>query len=238
MTFDPFALIPTATTAPLNLDPPQEYKSIIPQLPPQDYTNTQAGVQAKPDSNKTFEYFLSQAKTPNAPLYEYSFEDEKRYSNPYLQFNPRPLGGKDTEDIYAGFQGGGEQLWNALVKTGATAGSSFVSSFSSMGSSIDAIRGGQPFDEDSVLGQTQGWLRELENDYPNYYSAWEREHPFQSALPFSGGFTNFWGDKVLKNVGFTAGSLASSFLVDVGINLATGGAGTPATFILAANHIR
>jgi len=238
MIFDPFALIPTATTAPLNLDPPREYKSIIPQLPPQDYTQTQAGIQAKPDSNKTFEYFLSQAKTPNAPLYEYSFEDEKRYSNPYLQFNPRPLGGKDTEDIYAGFQGGGEQLWNALVKTGATAATSFISSFSSLGSSIDAIRGGQPFDEDSYLGETQGWLRELENDYPNYYSAWEREHPFQSALPFSGGFTNFWGDKVLKNVGFTVGSLAASLLVDAGINLATQGTAAPATFILAANQIR
>lgn len=238
MTFDPFALTPTATTAPLSLEPPQEYKSIIPQLPPQDYTNTQTGVQAKPDSNKTFEYFLSQAKTPNAPLYEYSFEDEKRYSNPYLQFNPRPLGGKDTEDIYAGLQGGGEQLWNALVKTGATAGSSFISSFSSMGSSIDSIRGGQPFDENSYLGQTQGWLKELENDYPNYYSAWEREHPFQSALPFSGGFTNFWGDKVLKNVGFTAGSLAASLLVDAGIEFATGGAATPASFILAANQIK
>lgn len=238
MIFDPFALTPTATTASLSLDPPQEYKSIIPQLPPQDYTNTQAGVQAKPDSNKTFEYFLSQAKTPNAPLYEYSFEDEKRYSNPYLQFNPRPLGGKDTEDIYAGFQEGGEQLWNALVKTGATAGSSFISSFSSLGSSIDAIRGGQPFDEDSYLGETQGWLRELENDYPNYYSAWEREHPFQSALPFSGGFTNFWGDKVLKNVGFTVGSLAASLLVDAGINLATQGTAAPATFILAANQIK
>ena len=236
--FDPFALIPTATTASLTLEPPQEYKSILPQLPPQEYTNTQTGVQAKPDSNKTFEYFLSQAKTPNAPLYEYSFEDEKRYSNPYLQFNPRPLGGKDTEDIYAGFQGGGEQLWNALVKTGATAGSSFISSFSSLGSSIDAIRGGQPFDEDSYLGQTQGWLKELENDYPNYYSAWEREHPFQSALPFSGGFTNFWGDKVLKNVGFTVGSLAASLLVDAGIELATGGAATPVSFILAANQIK
>lgn len=238
MIFDPFALTPTATTPPLNLDPPQEYKSIIPQLPPQDYTNTQAGVQAKPDSNKTFEYFLSQAKTPNAPLYEYSFEDEKRYSNPYLQFNPRPLGGKDTEDIYAGFQGGGEQLWNALVKTGATAATSFISSFSSLGSSIDSIRGGQPFDENSYLGETQGWLRELENDYPNYYSAWEREHPFQSALPFSGGFTNFWGDKVLKNVGFTVGSLAASLLVDAGIEFATGGAATPASFILAANQIK
>lgn len=234
MTFDPFQLVPTNTPTELNLAPPKEYKSLIPQLPPNDYKEGQPTV----DSSKAFDYFVNKAKTDNAPLYEYGIEEEKRYSNPYLQFNPNPLGGVDTEDIYGKFQGGGEQLWNALVKTGATAATSFVSSFSTFGDSIDSIRGGKPFDEDSVLGKTQGWLQELENKYPNYYTEWEREHPYLSALPFSGGSTNFWGDKVLKNVGFTVGSLASSFLVDAGIELATGGGATPASFILAANQIK
>lgn len=232
MTFDPFQLIPTSTTPINSLDPvspPQEYKSIIPQLPSQSVQSPQ----------NTFDYFINKAEQfNNAPLYEYGFKEERRYSNPYLQFNPNPLGGADTEDIYANFQGSGEQLWNSLVKTGATALTSFASSFSSFGDSIDAIRGGKPFDEDSVLGKTQGWLTELEDKYPNYYTEWERDHPFQSALPFSGGFTNFWGDKVLKNVGFTVGSLAASLLVDSGIELATGGTATPATFILAANQIK
>lgn len=232
MTFDPFQLIPTSTTPINSLDPvspPQEYKSIIPQLPSQSVQSPQ----------NTFDYFINKAEQfNNAPLYEYGFKEERRYSNPYLQFNPNPLGGADTEDIYANFQGAGEQLWNSLVKTGATALTSFASSFSSFGDSIDAIRGGKPFDEDSVLGKTQGWLTELEDKYPNYYTEWERDHPFQSALPFSGGFTNFWGDKVLKNVGFTVGSLAASLLVDSGIELATGGTATPATFILAANQIK
>lgn len=232
MTFDPFQLIPTSTTPINSLDPvspPQEYKSIIPQLPSQSVQSPQ----------NTFDYFINKAEQfNNAPLYEYGFKEERRYSNPYLQFNPNPLGGADTEDIYANFQGSGEQLWNSLVKTGATALTSFASSFSSFGDSIDAIRGGKPFDEDSVLGKTQGWLTELEDKYPNYYTEWERDHPYLSALPFSGGFTNFWGDKVLKNVGFTVGSLAASLLVDSGIELATGGTATPATFILAANQIR
>lgn len=234
MTFDPFQLVPTNTSPELNLAPPKEYRSLVPQLPPNDYKGGQPTV----DNSKAFDYFVNKAKVDNAPLYEYGIEEEKRYSNPYLQFNPTPLGGVDTEDIYGKFQGGGEQLWNSLVKTGATAATSFVSSFSTFGDSIDSIRRGKPFDEDSVLGKTQGWLKELENDYPNYYTEWEREHPYLSALPFSGGFTNFWGDKVLKNVGFTVGSLASSLLVDAGIEAATGGGATPASFILAANQIK
>ena len=234
MTFDPFQLVPTNTPTDINLSPPKEYKSLIPQLPPTQYEEGKPVV----DNSKAFDYFVNKAKVDNAPLYEYGIEEEKRYSNPYLQFNPRPLGGVDTEDIYGKFQGSGEQLWNSLVKTGATALTSFVSSFSTFGDSIDAIRGGKPFDEDSVLGKTQGWLQELENKYPNYYTEWEREHPYLSALPFSGGFTNFWGDKVLKNVGFTLGSLASSLLVDSGIELATGGGATPASFILAASQIK
>lgn len=234
MIFDPFQLVPTSTPTELNLAPPKEYKSLVPQLPPNDYNQGQPTV----DSSKAFDYFVNKAKTDNAPLYEYGIEEEKRYSNPYLQFNPNPLGGVDTEDIYGKFQGGGEQLWNALVKTGATAATSFVSSFSTFGDSTDSIRGGKPFDEDSVLGKTQGWLQELENDYPNYYTEWEREHTYLSALPFSGGFTNFWGDKLLKNAGFTVGSLASSLLVDAGIELATGGGATPASFILAAKQIK
>ncbi|MBK8156437.1 MAG: hypothetical protein IPK55_10810 [Streptococcus sp.] len=140
------------------------------------------------------------------------------------------------EDIYGNFQGSVEQLWNCLVKTGANVLNSFVSEFSSFGDSIDSLRGGKPFDENSVLGQTNSWLAELEDKYPNYYTQWERENPYLSALTPT-GFANFWGDKVLKNVGFTVGSLASSLLVDAGIELATGGTATPASFILAANQI-
>lgn len=239
MIFDPFALVPTHTQPEITVEPVKGYKgTLVPQVPPQEYQYTQNKTVEKPDTNLTLQYFLSQARTSNVPLYEYGFEEEKRYSNPYLQFNPKPLGGYDTEDLYANFQGSGEQLWNAIVVKGAAnLASSFISGFSTFGSSIDAIRGGQPFDENSVLGQTQGWLRELENEYPNYYTQWERENPLSAALTPT-GFVNFWGDKVLKNAMYTIGSLGSSFLVDAGINLATGGTGTPATFILAANQIK
>lgn len=227
MIFDPFQLNPTSVDVPVQATPPESGKRLVPQLPAQN----------EPSGTDVFNYFLNKAVTDNAPIYEYGVAEEKRYSNPYLQFNPNPLGGTDIEDIYGKFQGSGEQLWNALVKTGATAATSFVSSFSTFGDSIDAIRGGKPFDEDSVLGQTQGWLRELEDKYPNFYTQWERDHPYLSAITPTGA-ANFWGDKILKNVGFTAGSLASSILIDAGIELATGGAATPASFILAAGQIK
>ncbi len=236
---DPFKLVPTSTeTSPFNLTPPTgAFTSLIPQLPPSNYETTAQGTTQATPSISLQDLLNVSAQRTIAPEYEYGFAEERRYSNPYLQFNPKPMGGYDTEDIYGKFQGAGEQLWNSLVKTGATALGSFASSFSSFGPSIDALRQGKPFDEDSYLGQTQGWLRELEDKYPNYYTQWEREHPFQSAITPT-GMANFWGDKVLKNVGFTVGSLASAFLVDAGINLATGGTATPATFILAANQIR
>lgn len=238
--FDPFALIPTDTFVPLKAEKLDTYvPQLVPQLPPQNYDNKlNKETKANTDNDALFSHFLNKAVQQTIPpLYEYTFEQEKRYSNPYLQFNPKPLGGYDTEDIYGKFQGVGEQLWNSLVKTGANAATSFISSFTTLGPSIDALRQGKPFDEDSVLGETQGWLRELENDYPNYYTQWEREHPFKSAFT-PVGITNFWGDKVLKNVGFTIGSLASSLLVDAGITLATEGTAAPATLILAANQIR
>ena len=235
---DPFKLVPSSLeSSPFNLTPPDgSFTSLLPQLPPSNYQTTQEGTKATP--NVSLQDLLNVASQRTiAPEYEYGFEEERRYSNPYLQFNPKPMGGYDTEDIYGKFQGGGEQLWNSLVKTGATAAGSFISGFTTFGSSIDALRGGKPFDEDSTLGQTQGWLKELEDKYPNYYTQWEREHPYQSAVS-STGFVNFWGDKVLKNVGFTIGSLGSSFIVDAGINLLTEGAAAPSTFILAANQIK
>ena len=227
--FDPFQPVPKSISAPLEVSPP---KSLLPQLPPNNYDGNLPVV----NKQDMFDHFLNTG-FDNSAVYQYGFEQEKRYSNPYLQFNPRPMGGVDTEDIYGKFQGSGEQLWNALIKTGATALSSFVSGFGSFGDSIDAIRGGKPFGENSILGESQSWLNELENKYPNYYTSWERDHPWLSAVNPT-GFVNFWGDKILKNAGFTAGSLASAFLIDAGIELATGGGATPASFILAAQQLK
>lgn len=239
MAFDPFQLVTTPVDVIPPATPPPTYKEEVPLISP-----SVPPVSTAKDGTKNvgdlFSAALQRARmneVKNGPLYIYGTKEEKRYANPNLQFKPEVLGGYDIEDIYAGFQGTGEKWWNALVKTGATASNSFISGFTGFGDQIDQIRTGKLFDPNSTLGDMQGWLTELEDKYPNYYSQWEREHPYASALPFSGGFANFWGDKILKNAGFTIGSLASGVLVDAGIDLATGGAGTPASFILLAKQI-
>jgi len=81
---------------------------------------------------------------------------------------------------------------------------------------------GNPW-ETSSGGAVDNWLKNLENSFPNYYTKWQQEHPFMSALPFSGGFANFWGDKFLKNLGFTVGAIGSAVVSDAAIAAVTNG---------------
>ena len=78
----------------------------------------------------------------------------------------------------------------------------------------------------------------LENSHPNFYTQDERNNPLALRNIADG---NFWGDKVLKNAGFTVGAIGSAIAWDAGITLATAGTGTaPATAIafgFALNNI-
>ncbi len=206
-------------------------------------TNTKLDTANKTvDKGNLIDYYLKQANGNNAPEYLYGTKEETRYDNPYLQFTPKVQGAYDTEDAYAKYQGTGERLLNAVVKTGATAGATFISTFSDIPNQIDAIRKGEAskmFEETSTFGSTQRWLHGMEDKFPNYYSQWERDHPYLSAIPFygTGGAMNFWGDKILKNAGFTIGGLAAALVTDTAIELATEGLATPATLILAGKQI-
>lgn len=176
----------------------------------------------------------------NRPAYSYSNQQEKRYSNPNLQFTPYTTLGTDIEDIYARHQGAGTQLWNSLVKTGATTVGTFASSFLSIPATLDLIRSGkyvEAFEDDTMFSNIQNWLTGMEDKFPNYYSEWEREHPYLSAISPTGA-ANFWGDKVIKNVGFSIGALAAGLVQDAGIELLSGGSATPVTFLALANQIR
>ena len=174
------------------------------------------------------------------PSYQYTARQEKRYSNPNMQYTPSNVLGTDTEDIYGRKQGSGEQLLNSIVKFGANTVGTFASSFLTIPRQLDAVRSGnfnEFFNDDGMFEGVQNWLTGLEDKFPNYYTEWEREHPYKSAIPFSGGSVNFWGDKLLKNAGFTVGGLASGLVVDAAIELATAGTATPAAFLSVANHL-
>jgi len=136
---------------------------------------------------------------------------------------------EDLENIYGLQQGTFAQLGNAAVKFAATTVGTFAQSFATTPNTINAIKQG---DISLLSGATTYerdidiWLKNLEDAFPNYYTRWEREHPFQSMLPFSGGFSNFIGDKVLKNLGFTAGAILGALAQDAIVTGVTGGIGS------------
>src|ERR1044072_4855310 len=141
--------------------------------------------------------------------------------------NPRYrsiLPGENSEEAFGKAQSGFAQFGNALVKMGATAVGTFLSGMAAIPSTISAIAGNSAYD--TALGNNMDqFLDNLENSLPNYYTQWQADHPFASALPFSGGFANFWGDKFLKNIGFTIGAIGSAVATDLIVGAVTEGLG-------------
>lgn len=165
----------------------------------------------------------------NAPAYQYTTQQEKRYSNPNLQFTPTNILGTDTEDIYGRYQSAWDQLGNAVVKFGANTVGTFASSYLSTPATLDLIRSGKyvdAFAEDHPFAGVQNWLTALEDKYPNYYTEWERDHPYLSAITPTGA-ANFWGDKVIKNIGFSIGGLAAGITQDIALSALTAGVLSP-----------
>lgn len=181
------------------------------------------------------------AKLPdNREAYKYTDKQESRYSNPNLQFTPYNIFGTDTEDVYGRFQSGWDQLGNALLKTGANALGTFTSSFLTIPSTLDLIRSGkfiEAFENDSMFSSIQDSLTALEDKLPNYYTQWERDNPYLSAI-YPSGMANFWGDKLLKNIGFSIGALGAGLVQDALIELATAGTFTPATSIMLMKQLQ
>jgi len=136
--------------------------------------------------------------------------------NRYPAYNPT----LDNEELYAQNQSSWSKWKNGLAKFGINTGTSFVEGMLSIPDLITNTPINSPFK------QAVDDYREAANDiFPNYYSNWEKEHPFKSAIPFSGGGANFWADKFTANLGFTAGMIASSLVTDAVVGAVTGGIG-------------
>jgi hypothetical protein len=143
-------------------------------------------------------------------------------------YNPRYrsiLPGEDSEEAFGKAQPWYDKWGNALVKFGANTVGTFANGMASIPYTISSIAGGgTPYDNE--IGRTvDNWLENMENIFPNYYTKWQQDHPFMSAVPFSGGFANFWGDKFIKNLGFTVGAIGSAVVTDTLVGALTQGLG-------------
>ena len=179
--------------------------------------------------------------TTNAPAYTFTESMARRYDIPGLQYTPYKTAiGTDIEDLYARNQAWYKQLGNGLLKMAGNGVGTFASSYLTIPATLDLVRDGkyvEAFQDDSLFSSVQEMLTNMEDVLPNYYSEWEREHPYLSAIPFGRGSANFYGDKILKNLGFTLGSIAAGITQAAIITLGTEGVGLPAGLARAGTVI-
>ena len=136
---------------------------------------------------------------------------------------------KDLENIYGLQQNAFSQLGHSLVKAGVTAVGTFAQSMTNIPNTISALKN-QDFaklsgDPNGYEGSIDNWIKNMENVFPNYYTRYEKEHPHLAMIPGFAGSANFWGESVVKNLGFMAGAIAGAAVQDFAIGAVTEGVG-------------
>ncbi len=135
----------------------------------------------------------------------------------------------DLENIYGLQQSWHNKLGHSLVKFGVTAAGTFAQSLTDIPNTISAIKNGSMSDlagdPNGYEGSIDSWMKNMEDILPNYMTREEKAHPYLAMIPFAPGSANFWGESVLKNLGFTAGAIAGAALQDIAVGAITGGIG-------------
>jgi hypothetical protein len=138
--------------------------------------------------------------------------------------------GVNLENIYGLQQSGLEQLGNGLIKMGAFALGTFGQSFATIPNTVTSLKNGARISDlsnpDGYEASIDGWMKNVEDYFPNYVTNYERSRGLATAIPFTYGSANFWGDKILKNSGFMVGAIAGAVVQDVAIGAITEGIGT------------
>lgn len=134
--------------------------------------------------------------------------------------------GVNYEDIYARTQPWYKQIGNGFVKMGAFALGTFAQGFNSIPQTVNAVAKGDLKElsgNDTYVAPVDDWIKNFEDTFPNYYSDYEKAHPFKSIL--GSGFANTFGDKFVKNLGFMGGAIASAVVQDAIVGAVTQGLG-------------
>ena len=137
--------------------------------------------------------------------------------------------GVDLENIYGLQQSGLSQIGNGLMKGGAIALGTFGQSFATIPNTISALKNtdiSELSGKDGYEATIDTWTKNLEDYFPNYVTRYEKERGLATAIPFTYGSANFWGDKIIKNTGFMVGAITGALVQDAAIGYATGGIGS------------
>jgi hypothetical protein len=136
--------------------------------------------------------------------------------------------GIDLENTYGLQQGWMSQLANGVVKMGATAVGTFAQSFATIPNTVASLKSGTKAltgGPDGYEGSIDNWIKNYEDSFPNYITKREKEHPYLAIIPGFAGSANFWGNSIIKNIGFTVGAISGALVQDAAIGFVTGGLG-------------
>ena len=138
------------------------------------------------------------------------------------------VAGQDTAEEKAFRQSGTEQIFSGLSKGTGLFGTSLANTFIGLpygiikasydGLSENTKSKGEVFSDvydNEFTRQMDKLNKGVEEAFPNYYSKKEQQ---ADALSWDNiGTSNFWGDKVLKNAGFTAAAILGGGVISKGI---------------------
>lgn len=122
------------------------------------------------------------------------------------------LPGTDTEEMAAQQQPWTDKWINSIGKMGGVMAGAFVSGTAGLIYGLGKAATDGKFSSlynNDVTQSMDAMNRYLEDALPNYYTAQERDADWWT--PDNLFTANFWADKVLKNLGFSAGALAGGF---------------------------
>lgn len=132
----------------------------------------------------------------------------------------------DLENVNALMQPWYKQVGNGLIKGGIGFIGGFTESMMTIPDTVSAVKNGDVtklWGKDGVEEEMSGWVRKMEDTFPNYVSKYERDHPIKSI--FGSGFANFLGDGVLKNIGTIGGFVTGALAQDAAVGFLTEGLG-------------
>lgn len=147
-----------------------------------------------------------------------------RYDDPthgYDPYNP------NIEYQYGDRQSALVKWKNNILKFGANTAGAFLDAVATIPLVVNAAMEGDlsKVQNNSLTNSIQDWTAGLENSLPNYETTYEKNHPILNYFnPVNGSLGDSWGG-VLKNLGYTVGSIAGALTEDVAIGALTGGLG-------------
>jgi hypothetical protein len=142
----------------------------------------------------------SEVSTRRDPLRTNQIYQGNKYDSTFV--------GTDYEEMHGQQQGAGDKWFNAATKMVGTIGTTMVSGTAGLvygiGDAIINQRLASVVDNDITRGM-DNISKGLEDSNPNFYTKQETEADWWS--PDNIMTANFWSDKVLKNLGFSIGSM-------------------------------